>query len=43
MPKGFDTVIGDGGTKLSGGQRQLLSIARGLLRIIEKYKNIFAG
>ena len=32
MPKGFDTVIGDGGTKLSGGQRQLLSIARGLLR-----------
>ena len=32
MPKGFDTIIGDGGTKLSGGQRQLLSIARGLLR-----------
>ena len=32
MPKGLDTVIGDGGTKLSGGQRQLLSIARGLLR-----------
>ena len=26
MPKGFDTVIGDGGTKLSGGQRQALTL-----------------
>lgn len=32
FPNGFDTVIGERGTKLSGGQRQLLAIARGLLR-----------
>lgn len=29
---GFDTVIGDRGSRLSGGQRQRLSIARALLR-----------
>lgn len=29
---GFDTVIGDSGTKLSGGQRQRISIARALLK-----------
>ena len=32
MPKGFDSIIGDRGTKLSGGQRQRLSIARALLK-----------
>src|SRR5205814_500707 len=30
--KGLDTVIGEGGVKVSGGERQRLSIARSLLR-----------
>jgi len=30
--KGFDTVIGEGGVKVSGGEKQRLSIARALLR-----------
>ncbi|MFA6472742.1 MAG: ATP-binding cassette domain-containing protein, partial [Candidatus Latescibacterota bacterium] len=29
---GYDTVIGDRGTKLSGGQRQRLAIARAILK-----------
>lgn len=32
MENGYDTNIGDRGTKLSGGQRQRLSIARAILR-----------
>src|SRR5439155_5569700 len=30
--KGLDTVIGEGGMKISGGEKQRLSIARALLR-----------
>lgn len=32
LEDGYDTVIGDRGSKLSGGQRQRLSIARALLK-----------
>ncbi|HLD70130.1 MAG TPA: ATP-binding cassette domain-containing protein, partial [Candidatus Omnitrophota bacterium] len=32
MPKGYDTVIGDSGFRLSGGEKQRIAIARAILK-----------
>ena len=32
MPNGYDTIIGEGGNNLSGGEKQRISIARAILK-----------
>ncbi|MEN2771347.1 ATP-binding cassette domain-containing protein [Escherichia coli] len=37
LPAGYNTLIGEQGNKLSGGEKQRLSIARALLKTLQSY------
>ena len=38
-PTGYDTVVGERGLKLSGGEKQRMAIARTLLKEIQSFKD----
>ena len=39
FPTGYDTVVGERGLKLSGGEKQRMAIARTLLKEIQSFKD----